>query len=49
MAKTAHPSFDSGDWGKIIAVLGALSALGFLPKKWGTPIAVVGLFIAFGN
>jgi hypothetical protein len=35
--------------GKILAVIGALSAFGFLPKKWGTPIAVVALLIAFGS
>lgn len=47
MARTTTASFDSGDWGKIIAIAGALAAFGFLPKKWGTPLAVAGLLAAF--
>ena len=49
MAKTANASFDGGDWGKIVAVVAALSAFGFLPKRWGRPIAVVALLIALGS
>jgi hypothetical protein len=43
-AKTA--SFGSDDWGKLIAVVGAAAAFGFLPKKWSVPIALAALIIA---
>ncbi|MHB8468285.1 MAG: hypothetical protein ACYDCH_00805 [Gaiellaceae bacterium] len=46
MARTTTASFGHNDWNKALAILGALAALGFLPKKWGTPIAVAGLLIA---
>ncbi len=44
-AKTA--SFDpSDDWGKAVAIIGALIAFGKLPKKYGVPVASVALLIA---
>jgi hypothetical protein len=47
MARTKTASYSSDDWGKILAVVGALGAFGLLPKKWGTPIAVATLPVAF--
>jgi hypothetical protein len=44
-SRTAIGSFGSDDWNKVLAVLGALAAFGLLPKKWGTPIAIVGLLV----
>lgn len=46
MSKVQTSSFDD-DWAKVVAVLGALSAFGFLPKKWAVPIAAAGLLLAF--
>lgn len=45
-SQTTTASFEPDDWKKVFAVLGALAALGVLPKKWGTPIAVIGLLLA---
>ena len=49
MSKAKTAGFDGDDWGKILAVLGALTAFGVLPKKWGTPVALAALLIAFGS
>jgi hypothetical protein len=46
MSRTTTASFGHGDWEKVLAVLGALAAFGFLPKKYGTPIAIAGLLLA---
>ena len=47
MAGTTTASFGRGDWEKALAILGALAAFGFLPKKYGTPLAIAGLLLAF--
>jgi len=49
MARTTTASFGSSDdWNKAAAVAGALVAFGFLPKKYGVPVAVVALLLALG-
>ncbi len=44
--KTASAGFPD-DFGKIVAVIGALVAFGKLPKKWGVPVALIALLLAF--
>jgi hypothetical protein len=45
---TTKTSFGSADdWGKIVAVLALLVAFHGLPKRYGTPLAVAGLYLTF--
>jgi hypothetical protein len=47
MATTKTSLGSADDWGKIVALLALLVAFHKLPKKYGAPLALAGLYLTF--